>query len=270
MFSFLPGLLLGTVIGLSLGVILVVKVPSVGKVAGNPLVASNDVSVKDDVSKCEGVFEDLSVATDGNKHKILMGEKVLKEISFSGPYNHGPFYKKNIGSEFAYLNFSPDGLGGYILYSIIPEVVRVNICSGQVDRLLSFNDTVAQEEAKELLDISFDDKYIALRMHDLNGVSLLIDSLAGEMGQGTAYRFPDDSYTAIDAKFSPDGSKIAVVGAVGNPMSEQGILWIFDMKIRKFTSYKGDDSIKSTPGSAWVLNGWLDNETVDVESDLIN
>jgi hypothetical protein len=258
---FIPGILLGTVIGLAIGSLFVAsQIPHSAK----------QIAELPEPPKCAGTFKDLSWKLSGeHAFDIFLKDKKVSTVNFpDGLFNAGDFYQVNSTSEYAYLDFTPDGLGGYILYAPTFDMIRVNTCTGKVDRLV--DSTFGQGGVRVALDISPDEKWIVGLFQDINTGPALTITSTDDTNVVKKYAMPDDNYTQFDAKFSPDGTKIAVVGALGNPMSERGALWIFDMNTRTFTGYKGTKPIKTAFGEVWVLNGWTDNETVDVESNMIN
>ncbi len=260
---FIPGILLGSVVGLAFGSLLVAS--QIPHSATKQLAQGGAVT-----SDCVGSFKDLSwKALDEHNFGIYLKDKKISEVDFpNGLFNAGNFYQVNSASINAYLDFNPDGLGGYILYPVTYDMIRVNTCTGKVDRLL--DPTFGQGGIRQGLDISPDEKYLAQFFQDIGPTISLQIRAIDDANDVQTYALPDQHYTQFDAKFSPDGSKIAVVAALGNAMSERGILWIFDMKTRTFGGYKGDGPIHTSFGEAWMMNGWTDNETVDVEASMMN
>jgi len=260
---FIPGILLGSVVGLAFGSLLVAsQIPNSTKI----------ISEVTESGECLGRFADLSVKAEGdNEFEIFLKDKLISEEMFPNAlYNAGQFYQVNPSSQYAYLDFNPDGLGGYILYPSTYDMIRVNTCTGEVDRLLGSSDGIGQGGSRYGLDISPDEKYLAQFFQDIGPSTSLQIRAIDDVNDVKSYPLPDQKYTQFDAKFSPDGSKIAIIAALGNAMSERGILWIFDMKTRTFGGYKGDGPIHTSFGEAWMMNGWTDNETVDIEANMMN
>jgi len=253
---FIPGMLLGSVVGLAFGSLLVASQIPQTKQTSQAVASLNQ--------SCSSI-KDLSVKTmDGKNFDILLGGKSIYEIHALGLYNAGNFYKINQSSNFAYLQLSPDGLGGYILYNQIFNLYRIDLCSGKAVALL---DTTGAGHGGsfDAKDISPDEKYLVGIFSDVGlNAALRVQSITDE-SDVKDFLFPSEDYGTFDAKFSPDGSKIAVVAAHGDPSNELGILWIFDRKTGKFSGYMGNDNYLTPKGDVWVIKGWTDNQTVDVE-----
>jgi len=201
----------------------------------------------------------LRVATeqDGVTVHILIDNKIVESRTFGNPVNP-KIYK--VISGHGYVSFEPSGLGGYVPYGNAFQLEKVDICSGGQTELVAFSEIVS---TGHVVDISPDEKTLAVRRDWVNATHpISLDLYDARNGQLIAsYPLPNKNYTTFDAKFSPDGTKIAVAAAVGNPDNESGTLYTFDMASKKFL-----DTAQSTSpdcGGYYTLNGWKADGTID-------
>ncbi len=259
---YLPAVLLGAAALLALGTYAVLS-----KSAGTE--PSATVVTKPALT-CSAKIEELNWESIYNDFSLRVNDKEIYTLSFpeESMVFGGNFYQLDPSSDYAYMEFSYDTSDEYALYLGVNDLIRVDLRNCEVVRLL--DSTAGQGGLRIGLDISPDDKYLAGTMEDIGPARFLTISNTEIPGDVTSYPMPDDDYTQFSGYFSPDGSKIALVGAHGKPMSEQGALWIFDMNTRTFGGYQGDSPKMSPAGGSWILNGWVDNETVDVEPNYLN
>ncbi|MFA5946738.1 MAG: hypothetical protein WC813_01825 [Patescibacteria group bacterium] len=236
---FIPGMLLGSVVGLAFGSL---------------LVASQIPRVVVPASECAGSFKDLSwKPIDEHNFGIYLKNMKVAEVDFpDGLFNPGNFYQVNPDSNNAYLDFNPDGLGGYILYPVTYDMIRVNTCTGKVDRLL--DSTFGQGGIRQGLDISPNEKYLAEFFQDIGPITSLRIVSTDNVNITSDYSLPDQKYTQFDAKFSKDGTQVIVIAALGDAEHEKGIRWVFDMATRSFIG-QGEltETNKWCPTNYWTL-----------------
>lgn len=178
------------------------------------------------------------------------------------------FFQVNKDSHNAYFSFQPDGLGGYMLYGGRQNLYKLDLCSKKVAQL-SKNDFIwsNRDGGEYILDISSDESLITGRHFGpaKNGIVPQPELYIQDVSSGTqkTYNLPSDDYYAFDAKFSPDGLKVAVAAAKVNPEDEGGVLWIFDVKNGKFES--SEDKTPEGCSTYWMLNGWNADGSVNKE-----
>ena len=182
------------------------------------------------------------------------GKAVYQTASNQGLYVV-PFCWAPDGKHLFY-SMEPSGLGGYILFGGHSSLFILDIASGQSTELIPFD---AQHTTICLDDLSPDqtlisshcDKTISvvnLGTKQKTVINLPKDVPAGDVG------------VVGDARFSPDGKRLAFSIARGEPDNEQGWLAVTD-------DLSGSSRLlaKSPAGAFYSLMGWLDNTHLIVE-----
>jgi hypothetical protein len=159
-----------------------------------------------------------------------------------------------------YFSKEPVGLGGYILFSGASNLYKVDIATGEVSEIIPQTPPTNPQTCLDA--ISGDYRYVAdhctpdvITIRDLqSGGTSTIQAPADVVG----YRLMGS------ARFSPDGSRVAFALAQGDPSNERGWVALGD---RSGGSAKlimvGD------PGSSYTVQGWLDDQTLLVQSNSI-
>jgi hypothetical protein len=157
-----------------------------------------------------------------------------------------------------YFSKEPIGIGGYILFSGGSSLYKINVTTRQVVDVIA---TDLTEEPEGCLDaISPDFLYVAehctqnfIRIRDLTSGGAFNFMPPAEITTG--------SQLAGSARFSPDGKKLAY--AIGKSVQddEQGWVAVSD------TRFDNSKVIMTSPvGSYYTIAGWLDDQTLLVQS----
>jgi hypothetical protein len=185
-----------------------------------------------------------------------------QEIDASFPTMMVPHYWSADG-QWLYFSKEPMGLGGYILYGGASNLYKTNILTSQVKELIPQAPANGSQACMD--STSADYRYVAdhctyssITVRDLfydNTTSIQVPqeiaSLMGSLGS---------------ARFSPDGKRVAFAVARNNPSNEQSWVAVSD-------SLSGGSKlvITSKMGSYYTVAGWLDSQTILVQStDLTN
>lgn len=156
-----------------------------------------------------------------------------------------------------YFSKEPVGIGGYISFSGASNLFQINIATKEVKEIIPVS---ADSGPQICLDaMSGDYRYVA--DHCTQGVITIRDLQSG----GTVTIEPPTDITDYrqmgSARFSPDGSKVAFALAKGNPDAEQGWVAVGD------SAGGGSKTILvGNVGSFYMVAGWLDDQTVLVQS----
>jgi hypothetical protein len=160
--------------------------------------------------------------------------------------------------QWLYFSKEPIGIGGYILFSGASSLYKINVTTREVVDVIP---TDISEEPVGCLDaISPDFLYVAehcwqnmIRIRDLNSGGAFIFNPPADITSG--------SQLAGSARFSPDGKKLAYAIGKGAQDNEQGWVVVSDIAI--------DNSkviLTSQVGSYYTIAGWLDDQTLLVQS----
>jgi hypothetical protein len=155
-----------------------------------------------------------------------------------------------------YFSKEPLGLGGYILFGGGSDLYKVDINTKEVIQVIPLGPSDGPQACLDAISPDF--RYVAdhcsqnaIIIRDLvNGTSAIIQPPLGASG----YRFVGSAH------FSPDGNHLAYALARGEQGNEQG--WI------ALTQINGTSVVilTSPAGSFYTLDGWLDNQTLLVQS----
>jgi hypothetical protein len=162
--------------------------------------------------------------------------------------------------KYVYFSKEPVGLGGYILFSGASNLYQINVETKEVSEIIP----QATSGPQICLDaISGDYRFVAdnctenvVTIRDLqNGSSATIQPPSNVTG----YRLMGS------ARFSPTGNQVAFAMAQGNPDDEHGWVAVGD-------STGGSSRLVLTgdAGSYYLVLGWLDDQTLLVQSISIN
>ncbi len=155
-----------------------------------------------------------------------------------------------------YFSKEPVGLGGYIVFSGISNLYKIDVASKQVTEIIPM---VAEVTQNPCLDaISLDYRFLA--DHCQQGTITIRDLQSGSTSSIT----PPADFTGYrlmgTARFSPSGNQVAFALAKGNPDDEQGWLALG-------ASTGGTAKIIATGDAGGYYNviGWLDDQTLLVQ-----
>jgi hypothetical protein len=159
-----------------------------------------------------------------------------------------------------YFSKEPVGLGGYILFSGASNLYMVDIATGEVSEIIPQTPPTSPQTCLDA--ISGDYRYVAdhctpdvITIRDLqNGGTNTIQAPADVVG----YRLMGS------ARFSPDGSRVAFALAQGDPSNERGWVALGDRSGGPAKLILVGDA-----GSSYTVQGWLDDQTLLVQSNSI-
>ena len=159
-----------------------------------------------------------------------------------------------------YFSKEPVGIGGYILFSGASNLYSINITSKEVSALIPASERMICLDA-----LSADFRYVA--DHCSNKSITIRDLQQG--GSVTTTLLPPAEVTGFGvvggARFSPTGDRVAFGLARGDPSAEQGWLAVSDL-----ASGSSKLILTSQPGMAYILIGWLDDQTLLIQSNETN
>ncbi len=156
-----------------------------------------------------------------------------------------------------YFSKEPVGIGGYIVFSGASNLYQIDVATKQVTEVIP---QASGSIGQICLDgLSLDYRFVA--DHCAQGAITIRDL---QTGSTTAISVPSDftGYKFLgSARFSPAGNQVAFALAKGDPNNEQGWLAVGD-------SAGGTAKIIATgdPGSYYNVIGWLDDQTLLVQS----
>jgi Tol biopolymer transport system component len=160
-----------------------------------------------------------------------------------------------------YFSKEPVGLGGYILFSGASNLYKIDVTTKQVTELIPEGSPSGPVICLDA--ISGDYRYVA--EHCTQGVITIRDMTSG----GTTTILPPEGAAGFqvmgNARFSPDGSRVAFALAKSNPDNEQGWVAVSD------SLSGGSKLVLSGPeGAYYTMVGWLDDQTLLVQLTLLN
>lgn len=160
--------------------------------------------------------------------------------------------------EWLYFSQEPTGLGGYTLFSGASNLYMYNITTTQVKELIARDVSGGAQVCLDAISVDF--RYVA--DHCSQNVIAVRDLVTGET---TTIQPPDEVSSLFrtlgSARFSPDGSRVAFALARRNPDNEQGWVAVSD-------GLSGESTLilTSQMGSFYTVAGWLDSQTLLVQS----
>lgn len=250
--SFFPGVFLGAVVGLIFGSLWATSISDAEMAKMRQAYESNyPAAAGADGETCALSTHSLTLVNDGQSVTVRAGSDVVETFTYEG-FVYASFYDQN--DEYAYISVRPDGLGGYILYSSLYSLYRIDLCSGETAVLA---EAFMDKEADHALAVSPDEQLIALRT-DLTTVTVRRIATGEEL-----YAFQAASeYGAVgDAVFSPDSTKIAFAAAYNDAEAEGGTVYVGSLLTGEFGEYA--KAGKPAGEGAVYIRGWLDNEIVN-------
>jgi len=160
-----------------------------------------------------------------------------------------------------YFSKEPVGIGGYISYSGASNLYKIDIATKQVTEVIPQSPSNGPQTCLDA--ISGDYRFVA--DHCTLNVITIRDLQAGI---STTIQAPSDvtGYQAMgSARFSPAGDRVVFSLAKRNPDAEQSWLAVAD-------SSGGMSKLILTgePGSWYTVLGWLDDQTLLVQSNSVN
>lgn len=156
-----------------------------------------------------------------------------------------------------YFSKEPMGLGGYILFGGASNLYKINIATKEVSEVIPLGPTDGPQACLDAISADF--RYVADHCAQ-NAITIRDLSSGGN----TTIQPPADltGYKFVgSARFSPDGSRLAFAVAKGDQEAEQGWVAVSDS-----TSGGSKMILASQSGSYYTVAGWLDDETLLVQS----
>ncbi len=157
-----------------------------------------------------------------------------------------------------YYSQEPYGIGGYIPFGGASSLYKIDLASKQVTELIPM---AASSGPMTCLDALSGD-YMLVADHCTEKVLTIRDLTSAK----TTTINPPDGLTGIrllgSARFSPDGKRVAFAMAKGDPSGEQGWVAVSD-------GLSGASKLLLTgqPGSYYTVAGWLNDDTLLVQSN---
>jgi hypothetical protein len=160
-----------------------------------------------------------------------------------------------------YFSKEPVGLGGYILFAGASNLYKIDIASKTVSEIVP---PVSTGQVAICLDaISGDYRYVA--DHCTQGV-ITVRDLQSNSTATIQVLSSSTAYGAMGtARFSPTGDRVAFALAKHNPDAEQG--WV---AIGSSSGGTAKLILTGDPGSYYYVLGWLDDQTLLVQSYNVN
>jgi hypothetical protein len=163
--------------------------------------------------------------------------------------------------KFVYFSKEPVGLGGYILFNGASNLYKIDVETKEVAEIIPQTTTPGPQICLDA--ISGDYRFVTdnctenlITIRDLqNGNSAIIKTPSDVTG----YRLMGS------ARFSPTGSQVAFAMAQGNPDDEHG--WV---AVGNSTGGTSRLVLTGNAGSYYMVSGWLDDQTLLVQSISIN
>jgi hypothetical protein len=156
-----------------------------------------------------------------------------------------------------YFSKEPVGIGGYILFSGASNLYKIDIQSKVVTEIIPQASASGPQVCLDALSGDF--RFVA--DHCTEGVITVRDL---QSGTSTTLQPPSDfkSFSVMgSARFSPAGDRVAFAMGKGNPDDEQG--WV---AIGNSSGGTASIVLTSDPGSYYTVQGWLDDNTLLVQS----
>jgi hypothetical protein len=160
-----------------------------------------------------------------------------------------------------YFSKEPVGLGGYILFAGASNLYKIDIASKKVTEIIPQMPSTSPQICLDA--ISGDFRFVA--DHCTQDVISVRDLQTG----GTVTIQAPSDVTGFrllgNARFSPSGDQVAFALAQGNPEDERG--WV---AVGKSTGGVSQLVLAGDAGSYYTVWGWLDDQTLLVQSNSIN
>ena len=161
-----------------------------------------------------------------------------------------------------YFSKEPSGLGGYILFSGASNLYKIDIKTKDITEVIP-QTTMTNPQAQACLDaISGDYRFVA--DHCIQNV-ITVREL--QNGGTTTIQPPTDvvGYRLMgSARFSPSGDRVAFALAQGDPNNERG--WV---AVAPSSGGTAKLILTGDAGSYYTVQGWLDDQTLLVQSNSI-
>jgi hypothetical protein len=156
-----------------------------------------------------------------------------------------------------YFSKEPVGLGGYILFSGASNLNKIDINTKQVTEIVPQTPPTSPQTCLDA--ISGDYRFVA--DHCTQGMITIRDL---QKGTSSTIQAPTDvtGYRLMgSSRFSPSGDRVAFALAQGNPDNERG--WV---AIAPSSGGASKLILTGDAGSYYTVQGWLDDQTLLVES----
>ncbi len=213
-----------------------------------------------DTQETQEVAE-FNVTTDASLKKYFLVDANDLKVELPMTYDESAEMEVKVfkvTDKSVYVRQCATGFGGYILFDFCSagSVYKYDRDSGTVEGIPQ----ISSEYVYGLMDVSPDENGFVWRYEgtgpDGSGKNLFVTT--ADQGISLLLAIPEGYSSYGDAKFSPDGKRIAYAVAVGEPGNESGKIFIVDVATEEQTEYA---SISNN--SFYHVNGWKDNDTVD-------
>ncbi len=193
---------------------------------------------------------------DGSEQTTL-----LTEAADAVPANQLIALAFSADGQALYFSKEPFGIGGYIPFGGASSLYRIDLATRAVTELIPFNPTSGVMTCLDALSADF---RLAADHCTLNAIQVR-DLQSGEITQVKAPEEASGFRLLGSARFSPDGKRLAFAMAKGDPGAEQGLIAISD-------GLSGASKVILTgePGMYYTLKGWLDDQTLLLQSNAFN
>lgn len=209
------------------------------------------VDTSEDAQSCAPVSHDVAIETDetSTTHSVHLGGELVETITVEFPESEARIYRQT--SCYAYVAISATGRGGYILYGGPDLLYRLDLTTKALEPI-AFQGFLSDVSADETLLVSIS----SVSGENVTPALYVVDI---ETGSAHGYSFQQPPYQFVgDAKFSPNGKKIAFSAAVGNPEMEESALFILDLETGEFSAI---GKLGEPTTDIYHVSGWADNDT---------
>lgn len=179
------------------------------------------------------------------EYKLVLDGKEIESFKFERAMLPHIFKQTENG---AYISFSREGLGGYILYNNGWPTYRLDFAAKEVKKI--------SEQAE---DISPSGALVAYMEGDMPPITRKLVLINLATGERKEFPLPKNYKQFGDVKISPNEQKIAFAASFGNPDKEGGNAFIVDIKSGKQEQLMLEDVLDKP----MHVIGWVDNEKVD-------
>lgn len=157
-----------------------------------------------------------------------------------------------------YFSKEPYGIGGYILFAGASNLYRVDVDSKAVTEIIARG---ASYSPMLCLDAITDDLRLVAD-HCTSGTITVRDLQQGTSTSITPPAIPGETPVAGSARFNAAGTRVAYALARSDPDNEQ-----FWLAISDGLSGASHVFFTAPPGLTYTIHGWLDDDTLLIESD---
>lgn len=193
----------------------------------------------------------VEMSANGNKYTVKKNGKAVYEIPWKAD-TEGEIAMFKQTEKFAYVGEYIGGLGGYILYEEAGPIrlYRVNL---ETDEVKIFS----RKKIAVAMDISPDESAAVWKESGEGAGKIIVANLT--TGTEESFAVPVKYRQFGNARFSPDGKKIAYAGALGEVGQEAGAVLMVDIAAGSHTTVVETKQ----KNNYFTVRGWKDDTTVD-------